>query len=266
MSKQYHTYDDLKRAARRHSREHGVLYTRALELISVEAGFCNHLHASAEYAKRIVLRQFPVTVFQFWRDRNEREVGTESLQLSLSRPLEELVRPHHCQGYLGGVRIEDGNQLIGYDAAQAERHAHQELCRYARVLQFMDATGLKPSRSHRGYPKSRWENRKPNSDHDHHWFDPVKRGYVVTDEPYPGRTSLDDQEVAEWKLEHSYDVVQSRWQSVYGLGTELYFVGKSAGPVDVNELARRLESSPAPISEKTAKFESSGRRRLHPLA
>lgn len=266
MSEHYHTYGDVRRAARRRSREHGILYTQALDLISVEAGFSNHRHASAEYAKGIVPPQFSVTVFQFWRDRKAREVGTESLQFSLSRPLDELVRPHQCQGYLGGARIEEGNHLIGYGPTEEARHARQQLCRYARVLQFMDATGLKPSRSYRGYPRSRWANRKPNSDHDHCWFDPVTRGHVMTDEPYPGRTSLEDQEVAQWKEDHGYEVVQSTWQSVYGFGTELYFVGKADGLIDVKELARRLENGPAPIGEKTAKFESSGRRRLHPLA
>jgi hypothetical protein len=250
----YATIDGIKRAAKRRSRKLGIPYTRALDLISREASYSDFRHAVAEYAKSALPQIFPITITQYWRDRPTRRGGTESLQMALSQPLLDLVRPHHFKGYLSGARVEGPHILVGYGAEESPHYAQRELCRYARALQFMDATGLKPSRGSRGYPKGRWAHRKPNSDHDTVWFHPEARIYVVTDEPYPGHTSLTDEKVLLWKAKHGFDVVQCHWHGIYGLGTELYLVGKADGPLEIKDLARKLERRAA-ITEKTATFQ-----------
>jgi len=251
MAKFFATLDGIKRAARRLKREAKVPYRHALELTAREAGFPNYQIAHDRYAAlEVSPADHPVTICQYWFDRQAGRPGKETLTIRLPLSIRELVKPHHLVGYLGGVTMDDENGLIGYDRAEDLDHARMLICRLARTLQFMVATGLKPSRSSRCYPKGDWHNRHPGADHDTAWYDPATRTHILTDEPYPGRHQMYREENKLWCERHQFEIVKSRWASVYGLGTELYLVGKRGGAVDLDALALGLVRGPGPIEER----------------
>lgn len=250
MRKQFATIDGIKRAAKKLKRELGTTYTEALDGIAIQAGYQNYAHALRAYeATSAAPPRFRVQLERFWFEKATRMSGTERLTIELSQPLTELIRLHHFKGYLSGVEARGDDFLVGTGRDESRDRARFEVCRLARALQFMEATGLKPSRSRRCYPKGLWDNRPPGADHDHCWFDPVTRGYVLTDEPYPGRADSYSAKRQEWCERHGYDIIRSDWASVYGFGTELYLIAKRGTELNIGSLVDRLQGAAAPITE-----------------
>src|SRR3546814_16020038 len=88
-------------------------------------------------------------------------MGTAQIDLKLRVPLTELVRRHHLTGYLGACKVEDS---VFLEWTGQQRHANETqwyIGRIARALQFMDATGLKPSSARRCYPTHEYDRRPP---------------------------------------------------------------------------------------------------------
>lgn len=244
----FSTIDGLKRAAKKAKRQTDMTYTQALDHVARAGGFQNFVDASRKLGDRATAPRFPVTISQYWFDRAAKARGTERLTIHLSQPLSTLVRPHHLKGYLGGAQIQGDDRLHGYDKGDDQDHARKLVCRLARALQFMDATGLKPSTGKRFYPKSNWYNRPPGVDHDYGWFDPKTKSYLFTDEPYGfGRET--EEARAAWCERHGFDIVRSNRPSVYGYDTELYLVGKRGTALDLKAFLAKLEASPPPVSE-----------------
>ena len=251
MTKHFATLDGLKRAATRLKRETGITHSAALEQVARDAGFPDFHTAAASYSGPAPVRgQYPITLVEAWRDRDRGERGQESRTFLFDVPLEQLVKPHHIKGYLSGCTIGPNGTLIGYGHNDSLDQARFEICRVARALQFMAATGLIPTRSQRCFPKGKWDNRPPGADHDHAWYDPKSRSYVLSEEPYPGRVISHTKERAAWALKHGWRTVRIRWGSIYGHGTELYLSAPAIGGVNLAALARRLASAPPSISEK----------------
>lgn len=252
MTKQFATLDGLKRAATKLKRATGLSQSAALEQVARAAGFPDYHSAAAKLAKPAATRpkQYPVTIIEAWRDRPTKKHGKESRTFLIDIPLATLVKPHHLKGYLSGCTLGEDSTIIGYGHNESRGQARFEICRVARALQFMAATGLTPTRSQRCYPKGRWDNRPPGADHDNSWYDPKTRSYVLSEEPYPGRVESYAGERAEWALKHGWRTVRVRWGSIYGHGTELYLSAPSSGGVNISALARRLAALPAAYAEE----------------
>jgi hypothetical protein len=249
MATQFSTIDGLKRAAKRVKRDTGMTHAQALDHVARGGGFQNYIHASRAVGTVAPPPRFPVTISQFWRHRETKTRGTETLTVMLSQPLASLLKPHQLKGYLGGTQIQNDDHLQGYDKGEDQAHARKLACRLARALQFMDVTGFKPSDGKRFYPKSDWNNRPPGVDHLHGWYDPATKAYLFTDEPY----GVGEEAQAErllWCGRHGYDLVPSRWSSVYGYGTDLYLGAKRGTALDVHAAVAKLEASPAPVSDR----------------
>lgn len=258
MATQFSTIDGLKRAAKKVKRETGMSHTQALDHVARTGGFQNFIHASRNIGDPPLAQRFPVTISQYWLDRKTKTRGTESLIVELSQPLPALVRIHHLKGYLGGAQLQDDNRLHGYDKGEDQDHARNLACRLARALQFMDATGLKPSTGKRFYPKSDWHNRPPGVDHDRGWYDPETKSHLFTDEPY----GVGDETKTErdlWCERHGFDIVQANRPSVYGYGTDLYLIAKRGTGLDLRSVVAKLEGSPPPVSEKDWHLHASRR-------
>jgi hypothetical protein len=191
-----------------------------------------------------------VTIYQFWSKRRERRRGNESHTFQLDKPLPHLLGKQHLCGYFGGVTMRDGQTLIGDSTAESQDHARQKICRLARALQFVSATGLKPTRSTRSYPKSEWDNRPPGADHDESWYDPATRSFLLTTEPYPGKMERYADLREGWLQKFDWGIIQSRWASIYGHGTELYLSARSTGPLDHAAIEARLAQLPPPFEEE----------------
>lgn len=248
MATQFSTIDGLKRAAKKVNRETGVTHAQALDHVARAGGFQNFIHASRNVGEAKPAPRFPVTISQYWFDRKAKTRGTESLLIHFSQPLTGLVRLHHLKGYLGGAQLQGEDRLYGHGEGEDRDHARKLASRLARVLQFMDATGLKPSTGMRFYPKSDWHNRPPGVDHEHGWYDPRTKTHLFTDEPY----AIGEQTQAEratWCERHEFDILGSNRASIYGYGTELYLIAKRGAVLDLKALLAKLEASPPPISE-----------------
>jgi hypothetical protein len=254
MTKHFATIDGIKRAAIKHKRLTSVPHHEALEFIAREAGHSSFHAARQFYDGKVgtastAAPTFPVTIYQFWSVRRERRRGNEARTFHLDKPLTALLGKQHMCGYFGGVTMRDEQTLIGYSTAENQDHARQNICRLARALQFVSATGLKPTRSVRCYPKGEWNNRPPGADHDESWYDPATRSFLLTTEPYPGKMERHTDAREGWLRKFGWGIVQSRWASIYGHGTELYLSARSTGPLDLAAIETRLAQLPPPFEE-----------------
>ncbi len=247
MKKHFATLNGIKRAAVKLKRRTGLKHNEALNQIAREAGFTDYHAATVAYAAVPKVPGYAITIYEFWSDRAAGTRGNESQTFMLPKPLNDLVKSRHLSGYLGGTRISELG-LIGYGHSHSQAQARAEICRMARTLQFMAATGLKPSRGGRCYPKSDYNYRPPGADHDQGWYDPATRSFLLTEEPYPGRLQRSVEGRKVWAARHGWETVQSHWGSIYGHGTELYLTAKTGG-INLAGLVRRLAELPAPFSE-----------------
>ncbi|TIX18813.1 MAG: hypothetical protein E5V35_34290, partial [Mesorhizobium sp.] len=83
-------------------------------------------------------------------------------------------------------------------------------CGAARVLQFMDITGLRPSKA-RVEPRGGYSARLPGHDHGSVWFDPVAKHHVGADEPYSGSALSKMAERDAWARQHNWSLAKPDW-------------------------------------------------------
>jgi len=255
MSFEYTTLAGLKSLARKIQAEHGIPYHQALEQAARQGGFAGYVDARRKLAERRDAK-FGITVRQNWWGYESRDGGTAEITLRLTAPLAELVRPHHLTGYLGACRIKDAEII---ERSGQQRHASETqwyIGRIARALQFMDATGLRPSDARRCYPQADWDNRPPVADHDHCWFDPVARVHILSTEPYPGRSERDMAEQAAWENRHGWKTFYVNWGGIYGNGTELILCCPDAYADSLKQKVGRLERSPAAVRDEDVAIEA----------
>ncbi len=248
MTKYYATLDGLKRAAKKARRGTGIAYRAALEKVAREAGYADYHAAQSAFAESAGAAGHQVKIFEFWSDHSAGTRGNESRTFLFDKPLGELVTPAQLTGHLSGARIDKDGSLIGYGRSDSQRQARAEICRMARTLQFISATGLKPARGGKCYPKGDQNFRPPGADHDRGWYDPATRSFLLTEEPYPGRHQLSADARRVWHETHGWETARSHWGSMYGFGTELHLTVKP-GKIDLAALIRRLAALPAPYSE-----------------
>lgn len=250
---------DLKNRARRIAREESVPRHEALDLAATRGGFQNYAHARGQLPDEGAPPRYPVDIRQRWREQEPRRHGLASYPVWLSNPLLELVRTDQLVGYLGGCAIQGGNVLVGDGFMRDQEETQIDIGKMVRALQFMDATGLKPSRAKRLYPKGRWDNRPPIADHDHGWYDPEARVHVLSTEPYSHHADQRPEQKA-WEQVHGWTTMRVEWGSIYGFGTELYLLcPQDYGPVLRKKLAR-LEQSSSAIRTEDIPLEGAGLR------
>lgn len=254
---------DLKNRARRVAREESLSRHAALDVTAQRANFQNYAHAltclpnndSDQASHKIEIRQS-------WRrhgdERGRRGVG--AIEVWLSRPLTELVRPHQLEQYLAACEIRSDDLLISDGLMRDDQETRIDLGKIARALQFVDVTGLKPTPAKRIYPKGDWYKRPPIADHDHGWFDPVARVHVLSTEPYRERAHLLPEQEA-WEATHGWTTVSSTWGSIYGFGTSLYLLCPQAYAPTLRKKVASLQRSASALSNDQATIEEIGKGR-----
>ncbi|RJG55403.1 hypothetical protein D0Z70_08310 [Sphingobium terrigena] len=249
MASQNLSFDNMKRRAKQLAREQGCKLHIALDLVAAKRGFANFkdaVHKAANQSDPIV-PSFSVLLRQWWRNSKTGESGTEVLTVSLAQPATQLLKPHYLRGYFGGCDVADEGTInlhIGSYLEDNPEYAQRRLRRAARALQFMEITGLRPSRSNRCYPRSDYDNRPPIADHDQRWYHPANKKFVLSTEPYPGRADRRKSEMAEWCAKHEFEYAQIDSPSIYGHGTELYLACKAGSSINLLHMAAELAASP----------------------
>lgn len=250
----FSTLNALKRAAKKLSKETGILHTEALEVVSRQAGFQNYVHASRVLDDTCAQRLFPAHILVSWRNRQEKTRGTEHLIFDLPQPLLNFVKPQHLSGhYLGGFSFDGADHVYSdirsYNDMQDQVLARRKACRAARALQFTLATGLQDSDSYRCYPKSRWHNRPPGSDHDRQWYHPDTKSHILTIEPYLDLNRSHQAECDAWCRKFGYEILRSQRMSTYGLGTNLYFVAKQDSKLNLPSIIDHFDKAYPTLDE-----------------
>jgi hypothetical protein len=256
MSFKYETLAGLKSLAKKIQAKHSVPRHQALEIAACHGGFSGYIDPKRKLPeKRPEL--FGVNVRQTWWGYESGDGGTANIAMRLRNCLPELVKAHHLTGYLGACSIKDGPSL---ERKGQQRHADEVRCyigRIARTLQFMDATGLKPSHARKCYPESDVENRPPFADHDHAWFDPFERVHILSTEPYPSRLERDSPKQPAWELKHDWNTFYVEWGGIYGHTTKFVLCCPSHYSDTLKRKIDLLKLSPAALSDEEVIIDDS---------
>lgn len=250
MASSYSNIEALKRHAKQIARERNCKHHIALDLAACEGGYQNFAHAK-RHIEVAAQRSHAITLVQRWINHEvtppQPRHGTVTLDIHLRLPLADLVKQRHLTGYLGGCRLGDDGTLhvhAGGYLNDDPTYALRRLNRVARALRFMEITGLRPSDSHRCYPRSKWHLRPPIADHDHAWYHPETKQFVLSTEPYGSDPDSRRRKMLDWCYEHDFIYESIARPSVYGLGTELYLMTKAGTSLDLAGMATRLQAAP----------------------
>lgn len=235
---------DLKKAE-------GLQHARALDRAAVRAGYQNFRHARNQLAclgprprsEPVV----PTWVTVAWRDAATGQGGRETCLVPLSRPISTVVSCAQLAvaQNLGGFSVRAADHLVSDLRAQHQSGARWQAAVAARTLQFIDATGLKPTSSARRiYPGSRSANAVPETDHGIGWYDPGTRTYLYTDEPYNGSVESVVQAREAWVERHEWAMLKPTWRGMHRPGITELFVMAPRG-YDLDRVGEALDRLPA---------------------
>lgn len=261
------TLDGIKRLAKSLKTERGIQHIRALDAAAQVAGFQNFRHAEN------VLRAVPkserphpghrIFLTAYWKDREGDASGRETLTIWLSAPWGDLITPLQLQNHraLMDFRAEGPDHLAREHLLSVQSEARRAVCAAARVLHFMDATKLRPSKGYsRAFPGGQSSNAIPGRDHDSIWYDPETKRYLCADEPYE-RAVESKSKVLEreaWAKQNCFAIVKPEWAGMYApdVGSRLYLVAHEKIGISLQPIAAVLDKLPAPIVESTWDGES----------
>lgn len=213
------TIDGIKRLAIRIKRAQQIPHQKALEAASQQAGFQNFVHAKRELTKARVQERHAVYLTAYWLDRDgsPRRAGRETLEVTLSRKLGDIITRH---------QLGRGRNLKGFKW-EAEDHLEKVLDSYSRenalialysardALHFLDATGLIPAHTQAHFNAMRIASRVPGRDHESWWIEPHTKAWLSLDEPYGPRAH---KERYEWAHEHGLKLAEPLWDGLYNPG------------------------------------------------
>lgn len=252
------TLDGIKRLAKSLKTERGIQHVRALDDAAQAAGFQNFRHASKVLRTAPKPERLPhgysIFLTACWKDREVGASGRETLAISLSALWGELITPLQLQNHraLMDFRSEGPDHLAHEHLLRTQSEARRAVCAAARALHFMDATKLRPSKSHsRAFPGGRSSNAIPGRDHYSVWYDPETKRYLFVDEPYEKAVESRVQEREAWAKQHGFAIVKPEWVGMYApdVGSRLYLVADETKGIPLQPIAAALAKLPAPIVE-----------------
>jgi len=214
------TLSGIKSYAHLLKTEQGILHHAALDSAAREAGFQNWNHALKVLGQPNTQTPHWCQIATVWRDWETKTAGWEMLWVPIARPLMEMVRQERIltAGYVGGYLVAGKNYLIDRSGAvQRQSTARWFAERAARTILFMQATGLRPTKSRRtpGHPDWSQGQGVPCGDHFTGWYDPASKKRIGLDEPYSHRQTS---ERAEWAVRHHCQLLNPRWGGLHNPG------------------------------------------------
>lgn len=259
------TMDGIKRLANSIKIERGIKHMPALEVAAQMAGFQNLKHAQNALkggGNRPNTRPgHRLYLTAYWRDKELETRGRETLSIWLGTLWSDLVTvaqlDHHRA--LSDFRPEGPDHLAVRYLTHSQSQARRDICAAARTLQFMDATKLRPSKSHsRAFPADRSSTAVPGRDHYSVWYDRETKRYLFADEPYEMAVEGKVAERAAWSERHGFAIAKPSWPGMYNPdgGSRLYLIADSAKGIPLAPIVAALDRLPAPIVEAAWDGES----------
>lgn len=255
----------IRRRAKTIKVSSGLIHARALDAAAVESGFQNYGHAQGTLAHSTAQseRPYAITLTAWWADGETRERGIEKLTVRFSKPLEHIVTPTQWANarYMGRFALNSSGELYRTQVSGSRSHARTTLCGVARELEFMCATGLRPSSGFkRALPKvtGRYADedsinarKPPGQDHPSVWFDPSTRRYLYAIEPYPSRAEITVDRRARWCETHGYEELVPTWPGMYAphIEARLYLLSNRERGVPLGPIGQILNALPTPVME-----------------
>lgn len=231
------TADGIKRLATSIKRERGIRHHAALDLAAQRAGYQNFRHAQRQLPQ-VGASTYPIFLTAYWRTRSRPiESGRETLRLELPKLLSELATRTELASYTptGAFKLEASDHLEHRVNLESRDGARYALLAAARALQFIAATGLRPTTSRRQRAPLDLET-MPGRDHWSRWVEPSTGTLVGLDEPYHDPASLIE-ERRPWLAEQGLVMVAPAWEGMHFPGrTHPFLISKDEA------LGRRLQS------------------------
>lgn len=257
------TLEEIKRIARVLKKESGIPHSEALERAAVLNGFQNYRHAYnvsaigpiAPPPKKVILPpRFRIRVTQYWSDGDLGLRGKETLEIPLAKPFTDITSTNKLKLIRGlaSIRHVGDTEYEMEFVTRSQEDAQELLYAAARVLAFMEATGLQPSTGYRrAYPPG--ETKVPGQDHARFWFDPTTRRYLVCDEPYQREFNAALPKRRAWLERFGYVMETPNWLGMYNPymdatnGSRLHLITHATKGIDLGPLIASLNRLPAPI-------------------
>lgn len=259
------TLAGIKSLANQLKRSQDIKHHIALDLAAQQAGYQNIRHAQRALKGAAGVKQpvasYKVYVTAYWRDSSTRALGRETLSVALSKPWIELVEPaklprsKRLEGF-HGVAL---NHLELRFNTSSQSQARSKVCEAVRALQFMDATGLRPTSAWtRAFPGVSSDDSLPGQDHASVWYDRSNKRYVVADEPYEAAANECSVERAAWAERNGFSIIRPNWRGMYNPDGEsqIYLVSHREKGVPLESIARALDGLPSPVTETNWNGES----------
>jgi hypothetical protein len=214
--------DGIKRLAKSIKREAGIPHHEALDTAAQRSGFQNFRHAQAQITGRITSSPlYPIYLSAYWAQKGAS--GRETLTIHLRKPLSEIVTATQVasQRHLTQFKVEAADHLERKADADNQAEARKEIFDAARTLEFMCATGLRPTTTQKQRNLMEHMSSVPGHDHSSEWIHPESGSWVFLDEPYP-HVSLGDRQ--SWADRKGLTIAHPSWKGLYYPGgTAPYF-------------------------------------------
>lgn len=270
------TIDGVKRLANQLKKSENLPHAYALDAAARLAGYENYAHArrSIKVEQSAGLPGYDLYIGVPWNDREIKTRGIEVLKIRTGSRLDDIVRPslyREARG-LTTMRRREVDYIEDSHVSHSQSRARRDACIAARSIEFMNATGLQPSKARtKMYPGGNYQNRMPGADHDSDWYDPAAKQHVAVTEPYAAAAEHRSERHAAWMAKHGWDIRKTRWGGIYNPdgGCELYLTADRSKGYSLAPLVERLDALPPPIVEENwdgetyplgSGFESPGAR------
>jgi hypothetical protein len=235
---------NIKRLAKQRKKRDGIPYRQALNSAAQSAGFENYGHAHTAIGAKL----FQVFLTGYWEDQETFERGRESLLVTLSRPLLELVSKAELKlvGGLASMRVAASDHLVKDMVGPTREYVRDSLCKAARALRFMEMTGLRPcDYLEASRAMADLDEELPGNDHSSYWKLPTSGQFILIDEPYSGPSVSDER--AAWAKRNDWDLVAADWPGLYfPYRCTLFVASKRTEDFDFHALVRTINALPAP--------------------
>ena len=246
------TLGGIKRLAKQIKKTKNITYLKALDIAAQSASFQNYTHARNQLPISLKTSKSSHKVFftVYWYDQKDYSTGREVLEIELSAPLLDLLTKDELRKSNGleKFRLASPDHLVNDYVGYSQSEARNTICKAARTLMFVEATGLKPSSdSDAAYPNGDYKNKLPETDHSTDWYDPDTGQFILIDEPY--LKPIVEGERAEWARKHNWLLQASMWPGMYFPGETSMFVATDASTgYDFEGLMAKIDSISSPVT------------------